>query len=121
MKIGKKEVSVLLQEAQEVMDRPTMWNKPLNVVIQKCLKDLIELGILKRVTVKFLIASSHSKKTSEEFNKKYQDKYISEIKSMVKNRQLEVVKSNLPYLKRTVRPYNQDIRKLTKKTSKKNL
>ena len=121
MKIGKKEVSVLLQEAQEVMNRPTMWNKPLNVVIQKCLKDLIELGIMKRVTVEFLIASSHSEKTSEKINKKYQDKYIREIKSMVKNKQLEVVKSNLPYLKRTVRPYNQEVGKLSKKTSKKKL
>ena len=121
MKIGKKEVSVLLREAQKIIDRPTMWNQPLNVVLQKCLKELIELGILKRVTVEFLIASSHEKKSSEEINKKYQDKYIREIKSMVRNKQLEVVKSNLPYLKRTVRPYNQDIRELSKKPSKRKL
>ena len=101
MNIGKKEKEELLREAQEFLTRPT--NEPLHVVILKCYKDTVKLDILKYITVEYLINMA-----SRKFDNLGEDDYLREIKTMVENKQLEVVKSKLPYLKRTVRLYNPD-------------
>ena len=78
-------------------------NEPLHEVIQKCYRNTVNLGILKYITVEFLI--SMASKKSGNLSK---DDYLREIKTLVENKQLEVVKSKLPYLKRTVRLYNPE-------------
>ena len=120
MKVGEK------GEAQKAK-KPTSPERWFTELIQNCLADLVNGKSNKGVTVEKLM--EYSLATSDavraHFDDSDKDSFVTEIKSMVKNKQLAVgkgttergfKKTTVPYLKRIIRPYNPNRPGRRKKT-----